>query len=209
MEDSGSDSEKADLPRDQLSKSDVKAVSELMRKIGEEDIDPQELLKQVCHEPDSESRTDSQSQNLITTLADIGLEKLGRFGDVSDAVSIAFDEYEGEIGCDREEVRGQVAQEINERLPEQFEYEIIHHTSLGMGIAVQTGCPHCGHDKIFNGSVTHEPAQFVAMTVDKTELHIMDQGTVEEDASLCFIDDGDVSINHITCGHCGAALKED
>jgi hypothetical protein len=209
MDTSSSESETEELPRGNVPDSDAEAVSQLLRKIGEGEVDPQYLLKRVCHEPDSKARVDKPDEDQMSTLANIALDKLERTGDVTRAVSIALREHEEDIDGDREQVMGQVAQKVHESLPDQFEYELVYHTSLGMGIAVETGCPECGHDKVFNGSVTHSPAQFVAMTVDEEELQNLGESAVGEITSLCFIDDADVSIDHLTCGVCGAVLEEE
>ncbi|WP_121512888.1 hypothetical protein [Haloarcula sp. Atlit-7R] len=146
-------------------------------------------------------------EDLICDLTDAALEHLEGVGDVSRAVSMALDEYEKDITGNREEVRKQVAQRVDERLPDQFEYEIVHHPNQGIGIAVQTGCPQCGHEDIFNGSLTHSPAQFVGMTVDRGELQDIEGADIGDGTTLCFIDDADVSLDFVTCGLCGAELE--
>lgn len=196
------------LPRSKGPDSDAEAVSELLRKIGEGEVDPQELLKRICHEPDSEKQVGKPDEDQISTLTALAREKLERTGDVTRAVEYALEAFEGNISGDRKQVMERVAQEVNATLPDQFEYDVVWDSDLGAGIAVKTGCPHCGQNRVFNGAVTYGAAQFVAMDVDESELQAVDGDDIGDSTSVCFIDDSGISIDHLTCGLCGAVLEE-
>jgi ribosomal protein S27AE len=78
---------------------------------------------------------------------------------------------------------------------DEFEYHIKHHEEYGITIVVESSCPQCGNDVIFNGEIT-ENVQFVGYEVDS------------DGNEVCGIDDGQIEIDYLSCGKCGHTVVD-
>lgn len=145
----------------------------------------------------NESRTADGPEDDLPPIEDVVDDVLNRLRsqsrkDVESAVQYVFD-TDSDLASN---YKSHVIKAVNDRLPDEFEFEPIYDLEEGQGIRILSGCPDCGNEDIFNTAYRYEFTQFVA--------HEATEAGID-----CFIDDGGKPhFERITCGLCGNVVHE-
>jgi len=112
---------------------------------------------------------------------------ISKFNRRKDTESLSEDEWKKAVD--------QIKQKIEQSLPETFEYKIEHNIEEGWVLHIETGCPNCGNDAIFNGTLATSN-QWVA-------------NGEEDEYTVCRVDDSmDQKIEFLSCGTCPEVLVD-
>lgn len=93
-----------------------------------------------------------------------------------------------------QELLNKIWENVEAKLPDEFEYEIDHDMEYGWTLVVKSGCPACGSESIQNGTI-EVSNQWVAMDED------------EDGNTISKVDDSmNQEIMFLSCGCCGEVL---
>jgi hypothetical protein len=141
---------------------------------------------------------DESYSEVVATIVDVATQKIRREsnGAVGKAFHAAvYDEIAREYSVSDDALdilKEDAKQEFEEQLPDDFRYEVVWHEKDGWTLVVETGCPNCGYDGIFNGTLALQN-QWV--------------GRGEEDGKMsCTVDDCSPELRFLACGACSEVL---
>jgi len=145
---------------------------------------------------DSDSTADTPHPK-IEELTERSLENLrvNSDGDIETAVVTAINGHHSQLPAPSSIVKQAVSKQIEDQLPEAFEYELEHDIEEGWMIQIVSGCPNCGNEAIFNGTL-------------KTSNQWVGRSGYG-DKQMCSIDDSTrQELEFLACGTCPEILVD-